>query len=98
MAIIYVDSAVRWSVTIKNASAVLTDPGTLRFTAYRASGASSVSYLYGTDAELVKDATGKYHADYIIPDSAGKWYGIFKSTGSAAGIGFAAIDVSMPAV
>ena len=97
MAIIYVESAVRWSVTIKNASAVLTDPSTLRFTAYRAGGASSVSYLYGTDAQLEKDATGKYHVDYIIPDSPGRWYGVFKSTGSGAGIGYVAIDVGIPA-
>ena len=91
---IYVDSAVRWSVTIKNASAVLTDPDTLRFTAYRAGGASSVSYLYLTDAQLVKDSAGKYHVDYIIPDSPGKWYGVFKSTGSAAGIGYAGVDAN----
>ena len=94
MAIIYVDSAVRWSVTIKNASAVLTDPDTLRFTAYRAGGASSVSYLYGTDTQLVKDSSGKYHVDYIIPNSPGAWYGVFKSTGSAAGVGAAGIEGS----
>lgn len=94
MAQIYVESAVRWSVTIKNASAVLTDPDTLKFTAYRPGGASSVSFVYVTNPELVKDSAGKYHVDYIIPDSPGLWFGVFKSTGSAAGIGFVGTQVN----
>ena len=79
------DSAVRFSASIKNASAVLADPTTLSIQVFNADSVQSASYLYNTDTELVKDGTGLYHADYIIPGSPGLWSWKWKSTGSNAG-------------
>jgi len=39
------------------------------------------SYVYGTDAELVKDSTGNYHVD-VDADEVGTWYYRFYSTGT----------------
>lgn len=40
------------------------------------------TYLYGTDAELVKDSTGAYHVD-VDADVAGRWVYRFAGTGTA---------------
>ncbi len=37
--------------------------------------------VYGTDAALVKDSTGNYHADVTI-DQFGRWFYRFTGTGS----------------
>ena len=81
------DSSVRFSASIKNASSVLADPTTISLQIFDSGNAQSASYLQGTDAELVKDGTGLYHADYVIPStgSLGLWAWKWKSTGSHAG-------------
>lgn len=48
------------SCEIRNESGVLTDPTTLVFTMREPDG-TITDYLYGTDAELVKDSVGVYH-------------------------------------
>ncbi len=70
MAEITVGDVVRVDATFK-VDGTNTDPTTIMFK-YRSPAGATVSYENGTDAELVKDATGKYHVD-IIPDTAGTW-------------------------
>ena len=65
MAIIYVDSAVRFSVVIKDSAGTLVDPTTLQFTLINPAGIGT-TYVYLTDSELIKDSTGNFHIDFII--------------------------------
>ena len=59
---------------------VLTDPTTITFK-YLKPSAVLVTLIYGTDAALVKDSTGKYHVDLDL-DEAGLWKWRYWSTGA----------------
>lgn len=50
---------------------VLVDPSTLTFMFEKPDGVVT-TYVYGVDAELVKDATGKFHVELTL-DQAGTW-------------------------
>jgi hypothetical protein len=50
---------------------VLSDPGTVTFR-LRRDGYGETTYVFGTDVEVVKDATGQYHADVSL-DRIGTW-------------------------
>lgn len=82
----YVGSSIRFSVEIKNASGTLIDPTTLTFELNSPEAEGVVSYVHGVDAELVKDATGQYHVDEIMPLPPGKWEWEWTSTGTGAGV------------
>lgn len=56
--------------TDANDSAV--DPAAVRGH-YKKPGETTITYIYGTDAELTKDATGVYSFDISL-DVAGTWY------------------------
>ena len=84
MAIIYVDSAVRFSVVIKDSAGTLVDPTTLQFTLINPAGIGT-TYVYLTDSELIKDSTGNFHIDLIILVLDGDWKWKWKSTGTGAG-------------
>jgi hypothetical protein len=43
----------------------LTDPGQLSFFLYLPDR-STVQYVYGVDAEIVRDVQGKYHVEYLV--------------------------------
>jgi hypothetical protein len=58
---------------------VATDPTTVTFKAKDPSG-NVTTYVHGTDAQLVKDATGVFHAD-VITDEEGEWNFRFEGTG-----------------
>lgn len=60
---------------------VPTDPTTLSLTVTDPTGSATV-YIYGTDAELVKDSVGNYHAD-LLPTLAGRWAYLWGGTGAA---------------
>jgi hypothetical protein len=49
----------------KNASGVLTDPTTITLR-WRVAGGAETAWVFGVDAEIVKDSTGVYHADIPI--------------------------------
>ena len=68
------------SGSFKNSAGTLIDPTTVAFH-YKLENGTSASYLYGTDAELVKDAVGIYHAN-LSAGSPGTWYFRFVSTGT----------------
>lgn len=55
------------------------DPDTVSLQ-YRPDGDETITLVYGTDAEVVKDSTGHYHADIDL-DSAGTWRYRWQSTG-----------------
>jgi hypothetical protein len=58
----------------------LTDPTIVKFI-YKKPGASIPTILvYGVDAELVKEATGKYYVDLLL-DEAGLWKWRYESIG-----------------
>ena len=70
----HVGDAVRISTTtaFTNASAAAFDPDVVRGKFKDPSGTITI-YVYGTDAELVKDGTGDYHFDIEV-DEGGTWY------------------------
>lgn len=61
----------RISVTVLDAAGLAADPGALRLKVKPPAGALA-SYTYGSSAQIVKDATGRYHADIQLP-TAGLW-------------------------
>jgi hypothetical protein len=71
---------VRVSATFKNIAGTATDPTTVVAKIKDPSGNVS-TYTYGTDAELIKDATGMYHIDVDI-DERGLWYYRWEATGA----------------
>lgn len=58
---------------------VLTDPTTLTFKFEKPDGVET-TYIYGTDAELVRDSVGKFHVELTL-DQAGTWIWRQESTG-----------------
>jgi len=69
--------------TIFKVGTTNTDPSTVTFTL--TGGNDSVSYVYGTDTEIVKDDTGKYHVDYEFTESGYYKYS-FVGTGACEAI------------
>lgn len=62
---------VRLTGTFANDAGALTDPSTITVSVrLRKRGATSASFVFGTDAEVVQDSTGVFHIDYLVPDIA----------------------------
>lgn len=61
-------------------SGAAVDPDVVKLTIKTPSG-TVTTYIYGTDAEIVKDSTGNYHAD-ISAGEAGTWHYRWWSTGN----------------
>lgn len=70
----HVGDAVRISTStvFTNAAAAAFDPDAVRGKFKDPSG-NVTTYVYGTDAQLVRDGTGEYHFDIDV-DEAGTWY------------------------
>lgn len=79
-----VDTEVRVTATFTVDDAV-TDPTTVT-AVIRTPGGVNTTYVFGVDAELVKDSTGVYHVD-VAADQAGRWVYRFVGTGAAAAAG-----------
>ena len=62
---------VRVSLAFTDENGTDADPTTVRGR-FRDPDGAITTYLYGTDAELVKDATGRYHFD-VSPATSGEW-------------------------
>ncbi len=59
-----------------------TDPTTVTFS-WRIDDGEVTDWIYGTDAEVIKDSTGNYSV--ALPVTApGRWYGRWVGTGDAA--------------
>ena len=72
---------VRCSVAFTDEDGAAVDPATVTFKWITGDGTES-SYVYGTDAELVKDDTGEYHVDLTLDESGVIWYHRFEGTGT----------------
>lgn len=72
-------------------SDVLTDPSTVTAKTKSPSG-MVLSYVYGVDAELVKDGVGEYHID-VTANEIGQWHFRFEGTGTCAAVEEAAFAV-----
>lgn len=62
------------------------DPSTITFKLMSPYG-TTTSYVYGTDAALVKLSTGDYMID-VVPDASGRWHYRWESTGNNTAIKF----------
>lgn len=71
---------VRVSASFFNISDALVDPTSASMIFQKPSG-SDTTYVYGTDAELVKSTTGVYYADVTITE-AGRWWVRWSSCGT----------------
>lgn len=56
------------------------DPTTVRFR-YRRDAGAITTLVYGTDPEVVKDGTGRYHVELDL-NAAGTWHYRFEGTGT----------------
>jgi len=70
----------RLAITFKDFADVDADPDAVAFKIVEPDGVE-VDYIYQTDAELVKDATGKYYVDYLFT-KAGRHKFTFTGTGT----------------
>ena len=75
---------VRCTGTFTNAAGTATDPDVVK--ASIRSPSTTTTYTYGTDAELVKSATGIYYVD-VSASASGVWWYRFFSTGTGQGAG-----------
>lgn len=71
------------TVEFRNTSAVLIDPTGVTF-AVRSPAGVVTNYTYGVDAQLVKDAVGKYRVD-VNATLVGTWRYRWASTGTGQG-------------
>ena len=79
-----VGDKIRLSAAFTDIDSAAQDPGGVQFK-IRAPDGTITTYIYSTDAELVKDSTGNYHVDYLIA-TAGRYRYRFAgvTTGQAA--------------
>ena len=72
---------LRNSAVFKNAAGAAADPSTVTYK-YRKPGSATVTTLvYGTDAAVVKSATGTYYVDVDL-DTGGIWTDWWVTTGT----------------
>lgn len=75
----YVGSKPRLAGDFK-LSGVYADPTTVTFKMRSPSG-TTTTYVYGTNAELVKSSTGQYYVDFPVTEQ-GEWWYRFAGTGT----------------
>lgn len=66
--------------TAFNVDGVATDPTTITVQIKKPDG-TVLTYVYGVDAEVVRDGVGLYHVDINL-DQVGTWYYRFAGTGA----------------
>lgn len=71
---------VDFTVTFRNSSGVLTDPGTVTFYLEDPTGIET-SYVYGSDSEVTKVGTGVYGLSFQ-PDTSGRWSVLCRGQGT----------------
>lgn len=69
-----------FGVTVTDRNGTAGDPDTLTFT-IKDPSANVESYVYGTDAEVVKTGTGVYYVQYEL-DEVGAWYYEWDASGT----------------
>ena len=71
------DSLLRFRATFRNNDAELADPTTITLR-HTEPGVAAVNYVYGTDAEVVRESLGIFHVDYvadIVGEHKWRWLG-----------------------
>ena len=81
---------VRCTVTF-TVDGVLTNPTTVTAKIKDPSG-NVTTYVYGTDAALVRDSTGVYHVD-VVTDKKRQWHFRFEGTGTCTAVEESAFGV-----
>lgn len=81
---IYVNSTVRIAVNFQDDDGTDVDPSTVTFKAYSPSG-TTTTYVYATDAEVIRQDTGDYYVDFS-PNESGRWHYRWSSTGTGTAI------------
>jgi hypothetical protein len=66
-----IGQVVRLRANFQNATPTDVDPGTIQLKVKDPLGSVS-TYVYGTDAEVIKDSAGNYHCD-VEPAAQGVW-------------------------
>lgn len=86
---------IRLSIAVTDTADAAQDPGALRLMVKPPTGATTI-YTYGTDAEVVRDAAGAYHADIALI-AAGQWRWRWEGDAPFAGAaeGFATVAPSL---
>lgn len=77
---VYVDDTKRLAINFQDDDGNDIDPTGLTFKLMSPTG-TLTTYVYGTDAEVVKLSTGDYYVD-VTPDESGRWRWRWVSTGS----------------
>jgi hypothetical protein len=75
-----IGDAVRCTITFATTDSTPTDPTTVTFT-YRDPSGNETTWVFGVDAQVIKDDTGDYHADVTL-DEDGLWHYRFEGTGA----------------
>lgn len=75
-----VNSPVRIAANFQDDTRVDIDPDTVTVKIYSPQG-TITSYVYGTDAEVIKASTGDYYIDYT-PNESGQWFYRWETTGT----------------
>lgn len=78
--IFQVGDSPRLKGTFTDAAGAVVDPATVTFKIKNPYG-TITTYVYGTDAQLVKLSTGIYYVDFDVT-IAGTWFYRFSSTGT----------------
>ncbi len=84
---------VRCEGRFANLIGTLVDPATVTFKVKDPNG-DVTTYLYDTDAQVIKQDTGIYYVDVSV-DKAGTWYYRFNSTGTSQAAGETAFTVAV---
>ena len=91
MAVYDVGDRVRLLATFKNAAGVATDPTTITVKTKTPAGVVA-TFVFGIDAQVVKDSTGNYHFDFDLTAS-GHWYYRWAATGAVFAAEEGTLDV-----
>ena len=86
---------VRLTARFTDSSDAAVDPSTVTFKARN--DTTTVTYVYGTDPEVVKEATGVYHVDFDITVD-GPWYFRVSSTGTGQAAGETVVFARQPVI
>jgi len=85
---------VRVTGTFTNAAGTAIDPTVVKFQFITPAGVTT-AYTYGTDAEVVKSATGIYYVDIDASQTGIYYYRLYSTgTGQAAAEGNFSVDTS----
>lgn len=73
---------VRSAVAFTNEAGAAADPTTITFKFKVGKNGTITTYVYGVNAELVKDSVGNYHVDLAIDTDSITYYVAFYGTGA----------------